>query len=93
VVSLGKRRRRGLKKPYPRREDIADAILRVLAKKPHIHPSDLVEEVKVELESLGFYAGLVNAKRVWSIYEEWVKTGRMYDYLGVLAEDSLKGLE
>lgn len=87
MAGLGKKRGRRLKKPYPRRGDIADAILRVLARKPHIHPSELVEEVKAELESMGFYPGLVNAKRVWSIYEEWVKSGRMYDYLGVFAGD------
>ncbi len=90
---MGKRRRGRRKKPYPRREDIADAILSVLAKKPHIHPLELVDEVRAELESMGFYVGLVNAKRVWRTYEEWVKAGRMYDYLGVLGAESSEELE
>ena len=93
MVVLGRRRRRQGKRPYPRREDVANAILSVLARKPHIHPSELVDEVKAELESMGFYAGLVNAKRIWRTYEEWVKAGRMPDYLGVMGEEGSEDLE
>jgi hypothetical protein len=88
VVALGRRRGGRRRRPYPRREDVANAILSVLARKPHIHPAELVDEVKAELENMGFYAGLVNAKRVWRTYEEYVRAGRMYDYLGVMGEET-----
>lgn len=77
-------RRRARKRPYPRRADIAEAILAVLASEPYLHPDELVEKVKAKLEENGFYSGLVNAKRVWRVYAEYVKAGRLHDYLNVL---------
>ena len=77
---------RGRRKPYPRNEDIAEALLRVISTKPFIHPQDLVDEVKRELSERGFYPGLVNAKRIWRIYENMVRRGRMPDVLMVLRE-------
>jgi len=74
------------KKPYPHDGDIAEALLRVLAEKPLIHPDDLVDEVKKALEEQGFYAGLVNARRIWRIYRRLVERGRMPDVLMVMGE-------
>lgn len=72
------------KKPYPRRGDIAEAILAVLALNPFIHPDDLIEEVRKELEKRKFYVGLVSAKRVWNEYVNLVKKRRIYDVLNVV---------
>ncbi len=78
--------RRGRKKPYPRDSDVAETVIEVLAKKPYIHPAELVDEVRQRLEEKGFYAGLVTAKRIWRAYEKLVKSGRMYDILLVMSE-------
>ncbi len=75
------------KKPYPRNNDIADAILEVLSKKPYIHPDDLPDEVRAALEDKGFYAGLVSNKRIWRMYEKLVKSGKMYDVLMVMQSE------
>lgn len=69
---------------YPRNDDIAEAILAVLSKNPLISPADFVEEVIKELKERGFYTNLVNAKRVWRIYESMVRKGTIYDVLDVV---------
>jgi len=78
--------RRG-KRPYPHNKDIAQAILRVMREKPYVKPVDFVNEVKRVLEDEGYYTGLVSAKRIWRIYEEYARRGWMYDYLGVMEND------
>jgi len=82
VRQVGRRR----KKPYPHDSDIAEALLRVLVEKPLLHPQDLVDEIRRELEEQGFYAGLVNARRVWRIYRRLVERGRMPDVLMVMSD-------
>ena len=77
------RRRKG-KKPYPCNTEIQEAILEVLSKKPYIHPLDFTDEVKKVLQERGFFTGLVTAKRIWRLYEEMVRKGRIYDILGVV---------
>ncbi|RLF19777.1 MAG: hypothetical protein DRZ82_04545 [Thermoprotei archaeon] len=72
------------KKPYPHNSDIADTIMYVLFNEPWIHPDELTERVREELERRGFYPGLVSDKRIWRIYEELVRKGRMYDILQVV---------
>lgn len=77
---------RGRKRPYPHDSDVAGALLKVLAEKPLLHPQDLLEEVRRRLEEEGFYAGLVNAKRVWRIYRRLVEKGQMPDVLMVMGD-------
>jgi hypothetical protein len=74
-----------LKKPYPRNDDIAEAILEVVGI-PTLKPEDLPDRVRRVLEERGFYTGLVTDKRVWRIYETLVRRGRIYDVLGVVQE-------
>jgi len=80
--------RRGRKRPYPHDSDVAEAVMEVLAKKPYLHPDELVDEVRDRLEEKGFYAGLVTAKRVWRAYEKLVRSGRMYDVLLVVSDET-----
>ncbi len=75
-----------MKKPYPRNRDIGEAIARVLAENPLIHPAELYGEVVVRLEEMGFYAGLVTEKRVWRVYEMMVRRGEIYDVLDVVVD-------
>jgi len=74
-----------VKKPYPRNDDIAEAILEVVGI-PTLKPEDLPDRVRRVLEERGFYTGLVTDKRVWRIYETLVRRGRIYDVLGVVQE-------
>ena len=75
------------RKPYPHNSDIADAIVSVLFNEPWIHPADFAEKVREELKKKGFYPGLVSDKRIWRIYEEMVRKGRMYDILQVVKNE------
>ncbi|MEM1508801.1 MAG: hypothetical protein QW291_06055 [Thermofilaceae archaeon] len=84
-------RGRSNKKPYPRNIDIVSALMRVLAKDPFIHPGDLVDRVKNDLEQQGFYAGLVTSKRVWRIYEACVRSGKIPDVLMVIVNSGNEG--
>ncbi|MGC8542469.1 MAG: hypothetical protein ACP5NQ_00905 [Vulcanisaeta sp.] len=72
------------KKPYPHNNDILNAMLRVFSKEPFIKPIDFPDKVREELEKEGFYVGLVTTRRIWRIYEEAVRRGLIYDYLGVV---------
>lgn len=74
-----------VKKPYPRNDDIAEAILEVVGI-PTLKPEDLPDRVRRVLEERGFYTGLVTDRRVWRIYETLVRRGRIYDVLGVVQE-------
>ncbi|MEZ0345039.1 MAG: hypothetical protein ABWK01_00580 [Infirmifilum sp.] len=75
-----------MKKPYPHNEDIREVILEVLGRDPLVKPDDFVDRVREKLEEKGFYSGLVTPKRVWHVYEEMVRKGDIYDYLGVVQE-------
>lgn len=72
---------------YPRNDDIANAIIKVLSKNPLLHPSDFFEEVIEELKKEKFFTGLVNPKRVWKVYENMVKRGVIYDILDVVRQE------
>ncbi|WP_225876049.1 hypothetical protein [Infirmifilum lucidum] len=67
--------------------DIKEAILDVLSRDPLIKPVDFVDRVKERLEERGFFTGLVTAKRVWKVYEEMVRSGDVFDILGVVRKD------
>lgn len=69
---------------YPSSSDVADAVRLVLCSKPFVDPSSLVGLVKEELRRRGFYAELVNAKRVWRIYLNLVRRGFLLDLLDVV---------
>ncbi len=75
------------KKPYPRNSDIENAILKLFSQNPLVKPEEFVDSVRSVLESDGFYTKLVTPKRVWRIYEDMVKKGKMYDYLLVLKNE------
>ena len=72
------------KRPYPHNSDILNAMLRVFSREPFIKPMDFPDKVREELRKEGFYVGLVSTKRIWRIYEDAVRRGFIYDYLGVV---------
>ena len=74
-----------MKKPYPRNDDIAEAIMEAMSA-PTLKPEDFPDRVRRVLEEKGFYTGLVTDKRVWRIYETLVRRGRIYDALGVVQD-------
>lgn len=78
--------RKGFKKPYPHNKEIEEAIKELLSKKPWTSPQEFIEEVKHTLGNKGYFTGLVSGKRIWKIYEEMVRRGRIYDILGVVRE-------
>jgi hypothetical protein len=80
---MPRRRRRG-KKPYPHNGDILNAMVKLFSREPFIKPLDFPDKVRAELEREGFYVGLVSDRRIWRIYEEVVRRGFLYDYLGVV---------
>lgn len=81
------------KKPYPRNEDIAEAIREVLGELI-LNPDVLPDRVRAKLEEKGFYAGLVTNKRVWSLYEKLVRSGAVPDLLEVLkTSETEKGFD
>jgi hypothetical protein len=73
-----------LKLRYPSSSDVADAVRLVLYFKPLMDPSSLVGLVKEELRRRGFYAGLVNTRRVWRVYLDLVRRGLLPDLLDVV---------
>ena len=73
-----------VKKPYPRNEDVRRAIVEVLSRSPGIHPSELPQLVIDSLRGKGFFTGHLTVKRVWRLYEEMVREGRIPDILGVV---------
>jgi len=87
------RRRGGFKKPYPSQRNVYEAVARVALSKPLLRPEDFVEEVRRELESEGFYAGLVSARRVWSCYLNLVRRGSIPDVLDVVQSTTDEGVE
>ncbi|MEM0217596.1 MAG: hypothetical protein QXM73_02445 [Candidatus Nezhaarchaeales archaeon] len=71
------------RKGYPHTSDIEEAIIEVLANE-YIKPEQFYDKVKAKLEAKGFKTMYMTIKRVWRIYEEMVRKGRMYDVLGVV---------
>jgi len=78
-------RRRKSKRPYPHNKDIVEAMRKVLVESPWVPPLDFVDRVKEELRREGFYVGLVNARRIWRLYEEQVRRKLMPDVLNVIS--------
>ncbi len=74
------------KRPYPRNDDVREAIIAVLSSNPLIHPADFPERVFEMLEERGFYTGHLTVKRIWRLYEEMVRNGKIIDVLGVVVE-------
>ena len=81
---MNKKRR---KLPYPRNQDILEAIIEVLYN-PLITPDAFPLEVKEKLKSKGFFTGLVTTKRIWQVYEKNVRQGTIPDVLGVVKEEN-----
>jgi hypothetical protein len=75
------------KKPYPRNDDIVNAILKVLGKAYIITPDEFPEAVKRQLNEDGFYSGLVTASRVWQLYEKLVRNRQVADVLNVVTSE------
>lgn len=78
------------KKPYPRNNDVVEAVQEVLSE-AILSPDMLPDKVRAKLEEKGFYAGLVSNKRVWSLYEKLVRGRVICDVLGVV--QGLEGAE
>jgi hypothetical protein len=72
------------RRPYPHNKDIAEAIARVISRNEALDPLEFPGEVREELGRMGFFPGLVSAKRIWRIYEEMVRRGWIVDRLDVL---------
>lgn len=77
-------RKRGRKKPYPHNGDVREAIAEALSKV--LKPDDLPMKVREILEERGFYTGLLTDKRIWRIYEELARSGKIFDTLGVVPD-------
>ena len=73
-------RRRG----YPHTSDVAEAIMDVLADEAYVRPYQFYDKVKAKLEGKGFNTSYVTVKRVWRVYEDIARKGRIYDVLGVV---------
>jgi hypothetical protein len=74
------KRRRG----YPHTSDIAEAIMDVFADEAYVRPDQFYDKVKARLENRGFNTSYMTVKKVWRVYEEMVRKGRIYDVLGVV---------
>lgn len=79
------------RKGYPHTSDIMEAIIEVLADEGYMKPEHFYDKVRAKLEAKGFKTSYMTIKRVWRVYEEMVKRGRMYDVLDVV-EDYKKDL-
>jgi hypothetical protein len=78
-----------MKKSYPRNEDVREAIIEALSKffdHPYLFPYAVYEI----LESKGFNTKYLSYRRIWRLYEEMVKKGRIYDVLNVIEENKTK---
>jgi|FaiFalDrversion2_1042247.scaffolds.fasta_scaffold95074_1 hypothetical protein len=78
-----------MKKGYPRNEDVREAIIEALSKF-FDHPSLFPYAVYEILESKGFNTKYLSYKRIWRLYEEMVKKGKIYDVLNVIKENKTK---
>jgi len=72
------------KKPYPKNSDIEKAIIQVLSSFPLLSPDDFPQKVRIQLKEKGFYSGLVTNTRVWRLYENLVRKGKIFDILMVV---------
>ena len=75
-----KKRRKG----YPHTSDVMEAIMELLSDEAYIKPELFYDKVKARLEDKGFITSYLTVKRVWKIYEEMVRKGKIYDVLGVV---------
>jgi len=76
------KRRRG----YPHTSDVMEAIMDVLADEAYVRPDEFYDKVKAKLEKRGFNTSYMTVKRVWRVYEEMVRKGRIYDVLDVVEQ-------
>ncbi len=72
------------KKGYPHTSDVMEAIMEILSDDVYVKPELFYDKVKAKLEDKGFKTSYLTVKRVWRIYEEMVRKGRIYDALGVV---------
>ena len=72
------------KKGYPHTSDVMEAIMELLSDEAYVKPELFYDKVKAKLEDKGFITSYLTVKRVWKIYEEMVKKGKIYDVLGVI---------
>lgn len=72
------------KKGYPHTSDIVEAIMEILANEVYVKPEQFYDKVRTKLEAKGFKTSYMTIKRVWRVYEEMVRKGRVYDVLGVV---------
>ena len=75
-----KKRRKG----YPHTSDVMEAIMEILSDEVYVKPELFYDKVKAKLEDKGFKTSYLTVKRVWRVYEEMVRKGRIYDALGVV---------
>ncbi|RLF11079.1 MAG: hypothetical protein DRJ62_04170 [Thermoprotei archaeon] len=73
------------RRSYPHLSDIAEAIYEVLSRE-FVKPQLFYDKVKLKLEEKGFCTIHVTVKRVWRVYEDMVRRGRIYDVLGVVED-------
>lgn len=73
-------------KGYPHTSDIAEAIMEVLANEVYVKPEQFYDKVRSRLKAKGFKTSYMTVKRVWRVYEEMVRKGRIYDVLGVVED-------
>ncbi len=81
------------RKGYPHNSDIMEAIMDLLAKEVYVRPEQFYEKVKAKLEDEGFNTSYTTVKRVWRLYEEMVRKGRIYDALGVVERSDVEDLD
>ena len=72
------------KKGYPHTSDVMEAIMEILSDEVYVKPELFYDKVKAKLEDKGFKTSYLTVKRVWRVYEEMVRKGRIYDALGVV---------
>lgn len=77
------------KKGYPHTSDVMEAIAEILSNEVYVRPELFYDKVKAKLEDKGFKTSYLTVKRVWRVYEEMVRKGRIYDVLGVMEHHDL----
>lgn len=71
------------KKKYPRNEDVRQAIIEALANY-YEHPAYFPDAVYNVLIDKKFNVKYLSYKRIWRLYEEMVRKGKIVDVLDVV---------